>query len=126
MQKQTKTKKSSNQAVERNVEALERLLAELNLQCNVRDPVVLSKLQNLTMFVVKSLLSTLNQTFYSTEPRRTVMSPSIRMTEDEIRVKRQTIAHEWIQSFNNSRLHDEFTGRKKQRLIGRDFTAEYM
>uniref|UniRef100_A0AC35GSM5 Spaetzle domain-containing protein n=1 Tax=Panagrolaimus sp. PS1159 TaxID=55785 RepID=A0AC35GSM5_9BILA len=101
-EKQTKSKKSSNQAVERNVEALERLLAELNLQCNVRNPAVLSKLQNLTI----------------TEPRRTVMSPSIRMTEDEIRVKRHTVANEWIQSFNSSRLNDDFMGRKKQRLIG--------
>uniref|UniRef100_A0A914YGL4 Spaetzle domain-containing protein n=1 Tax=Panagrolaimus superbus TaxID=310955 RepID=A0A914YGL4_9BILA len=46
------------------------------------------------------------------------MSPSIRMTEDEIRVKRHTVANEWIQSFNNSRLNDDFMGRKKQRLIG--------
>lgn len=40
------------------------------------------------------------------------------MTEDEIRVKRHAGTKEWIRSFNNSRLHDDFIGKRKQKLIG--------
>uniref|UniRef100_A0AC34Q605 Spaetzle domain-containing protein n=1 Tax=Panagrolaimus sp. JU765 TaxID=591449 RepID=A0AC34Q605_9BILA len=101
-EKQSQSKKNSEQAVERNAEALERLFSELGLHCNVRSPAVLSKLHNLT----------------TAEPRRTIMSPSIRMTEEEIRTKRQAGTAEWIKSFNNSRLQDEFIGKKKQKLIG--------
>lgn len=51
------------------------------------------------------------------------MSPSIRMTEEEIRTKRQAGTAEWIKSFNNSRLQDEFIGKKKQKLIGKFFAT---
>uniref|UniRef100_A0A914S5Z7 Uncharacterized protein n=1 Tax=Parascaris equorum TaxID=6256 RepID=A0A914S5Z7_PAREQ len=46
--RQMKSRTSSAETVERNVEALERILAELNLQCDVRSPAVISRIQNLT------------------------------------------------------------------------------
>lgn len=48
LQRQMKSRTSSAETVERNVEALERILAELNLQCDVRSPAVISRIQNLT------------------------------------------------------------------------------
>ncbi|KAH7732341.1 Protein F39D8.3 b [Aphelenchoides avenae] len=47
-ERQVKSKKSSKQAVWRNVEALEKILSELNLKCDVRTPEVVSKIGNLT------------------------------------------------------------------------------
>jgi hypothetical protein len=35
------------------------------------------------------------------------MSPSIRMSEDDVRSKRQTLADDLVRSFNNSRLKDD-------------------
>jgi len=48
-ERQVKSEKSSKQAVQRNVMALERLLQELNLQCDIRTPEVISRISNLTM-----------------------------------------------------------------------------
>jgi hypothetical protein len=47
-----KTQKSNKAAVQRNVEALERILTELNLNCDVHAPEVLSRLSNLTLLVI--------------------------------------------------------------------------
>lgn len=105
-ERQMKSRTSSAETVERNVEALERILAELNLQCDVRSPAVISRIQNLT----------------SGEPRRSVVSPSIRMTESELRSKRET-AENLFDSFAASRRadaepRDEVFTQKRQKLIG--------
>ncbi|TMS36984.1 hypothetical protein L596_004021 [Steinernema carpocapsae] len=93
---QFKSRGSNEQSLARNVEALENILGELNLYCNVRQPTVISRLQNLTI----------------SEPRRSVQSPSIRMSEEELRVKRSALADEL--------LHDTIKNAmpKKQKIIG--------
>lgn len=48
LQRQSKTRPSVEETMERNVEALERILSELNIECDVRSPSVISRLQNLT------------------------------------------------------------------------------
>ncbi|KAI6177198.1 hypothetical protein M3Y97_00881000 [Aphelenchoides bicaudatus] len=103
-ERQIKSHKSSKQAVQRNAEALERILAELNLHCDVRTPDVLSRLSNLTL----------------SEPRRTVMSPSIRMSEEEVRFKRNVLADDLLRSFNSSRSKDDLPSQssKRQKMIG--------
>ncbi|KAI6188072.1 hypothetical protein M3Y98_00314200 [Aphelenchoides besseyi] len=102
-QRQVKSQKSNKQAVQRNVEALERILAELNLRCDVRSPDVISRLGNLTF----------------AEPRRTISSPSLRMTDAEVRFKRHILADDLLRSFDNSRRSDEPTSApKRQKLIG--------
>ncbi|VDM37365.1 unnamed protein product [Toxocara canis] len=105
-QRQMKSRASSEETVERNVEALERILAELNLRCDVRSPTVIARLQNLT----------------SGEPRRSIVSPSIRVTESELRSKRET-AESLMGSFRASRRadaepHEESFSQKRQKLIG--------
>uniref|UniRef100_A0A915CYB5 Sarcosine oxidasee (formaldehyde-forming) n=1 Tax=Ditylenchus dipsaci TaxID=166011 RepID=A0A915CYB5_9BILA len=100
-ERQAKSRKSSQQAFQRNVEALERLLDELNLQCNVTSPDVVARISNLTMM----------------EPRRSILSPSIRLTDDEIRRKRH-IAEDLVHSFNSSKRRDDLFGFKKQKVIG--------
>uniref|UniRef100_A0A1I7YAG6 Uncharacterized protein n=1 Tax=Steinernema glaseri TaxID=37863 RepID=A0A1I7YAG6_9BILA len=87
---------NKEQSLERNVEALEKLLAELNLHCDVRQPSVIYKLQNMTI----------------SEPRRTVQSPSIRLSEEEVRVKRSALADELLHSTIKSSMP------KKQKMIG--------
>lgn len=47
-ERQSKTRLSVEETMERNVEALERILSELNIECDVRSPSVISRLQNLT------------------------------------------------------------------------------
>ncbi|KAI6235497.1 hypothetical protein M3Y95_00057800 [Aphelenchoides besseyi] len=102
-ERQVKSQKSNKQAVQRNVEALERILAELNLRCDVRSPDVISRLGNLTF----------------AEPRRTISSPSLRMTDAEVRFKRHVLADDLLRSFDNSRRSDEVPGApKRQKLIG--------
>ncbi|KAL3101930.1 hypothetical protein niasHS_003339 [Heterodera schachtii] len=71
-ERQSKAPKSSDQAVKRNVEALERLLSELNLRCDVRSPEVLSRLSNLTM----------------NESKRSIISPSLRQQKDQFQLMR--------------------------------------
>ncbi|KAI1731343.1 hypothetical protein Ddc_00150 [Ditylenchus destructor] len=100
-ERQAKSRKSSQQAFQRNVEALERLLEELNLQCNVTAPDVVEKISNLTLV----------------EPRRSIVSPSIRHTDEEIRRKRN-IAEDLVHSFNSSKRRDDVFGFKKQKVIG--------
>ncbi|KAI1718196.1 hypothetical protein DdX_06615 [Ditylenchus destructor] len=100
-ERQAKSRKSSQQAFQRNVEALERLLEELNLQCNVTAPDVVEKISNLTLV----------------EPRRSIVSPSIRLTDEELRRKRN-IAEDLVHSFNSSRRRDDVFGFKKQKVIG--------
>ncbi|KHN76070.1 hypothetical protein Tcan_14123 [Toxocara canis] len=105
-ERQMKSRASSEETVERNVEALERILAELNLRCDVRSPTVIARLQNLT----------------SGEPRRSIVSPSIRVTESELRSKRET-AESLMGSFRASRRadaepHEESFSQKRQKLIG--------
>uniref|UniRef100_A0A914NA41 Uncharacterized protein n=1 Tax=Meloidogyne incognita TaxID=6306 RepID=A0A914NA41_MELIC len=47
-EKQIKTQKSGEQAIKRNIEALEKLLGELKLHCNIRTPEALSRFGNIT------------------------------------------------------------------------------
>ncbi|KAK0397426.1 hypothetical protein QR680_002122 [Steinernema hermaphroditum] len=93
---QTKAKETSEQSLTRNVEALEKILGELNLHCNVRQPSVISRLKNMTI----------------SEPRRSVLSPSIRMSEEELRVKRSALADELLHSTIKNSMP------KKQKIIG--------
>ncbi|VDK47041.1 unnamed protein product [Anisakis simplex] len=96
-ERQMKSHASSEETVERNIEALERILAELNLQCDVRSPSVISRIQNITLG----------------EPRRSVVSPSIRMTESELRSKRE-VAKSLIDSFEASRQADAAATTQQQ------------
>ncbi|CAD5221092.1 unnamed protein product [Bursaphelenchus xylophilus] len=101
-ERQVRAQTSNQQAVERNVLALERILSELNLKCQVRSPEVLSKISNLTIF----------------EPRRTVMSPSLRMNNEEItRFKRSSVADDLLKTFNKSRSQDTISD-SHQKLVG--------
>lgn len=105
-EKQLKTRPSSEETTERNVEALERIFEELDLHCDVRSPSVVSRLRNLT----------------SSEPRRTVVSPSIRISDTELRSKRQT-AEGLVQSLQKARAADaevreDVLSQKRQKLIG--------
>uniref|UniRef100_A0A183CCF7 Spaetzle domain-containing protein n=1 Tax=Globodera pallida TaxID=36090 RepID=A0A183CCF7_GLOPA len=109
-ERQSKPPKSNDQAVKRNVEALERLLSELNLRCDVRSPEVLSRLGNLTM----------------NESKRSIISPSLRHQQKEdqlLRHKRNSVLAEQL-VHQRLRAYDEPPGRtvrtrsKKQKIIG--------
>ncbi|VDN00752.1 unnamed protein product [Thelazia callipaeda] len=106
-ERQSKIRPSAEETTERNVEALERILSELNVKCDLRSPSVISRLQNLT----------------SIESRRTIISPSIRTMDSElVRNKRET-AERVIDSLIASGAVDPFskthsTIRKRQKLIG--------
>ncbi|CAJ0583458.1 unnamed protein product, partial [Mesorhabditis spiculigera] len=63
-QLQWKNRSSAKEVVERNVEALARIVHELNATCDLRVPHVRDKIANLTLV----------------EPRRTILSPALRMT----------------------------------------------
>ncbi|CAD5214850.1 unnamed protein product [Bursaphelenchus okinawaensis] len=99
--RQAKAQTSNQQAVERNILALERILSELNLKCQVRSPEVLSKISNLTVF----------------EPRRTVVSPSLRMNDEEITRFKRNSADDLLKTFNLSRSQDS-TDENHQKLVG--------
>ncbi|KAK6111630.1 hypothetical protein QQG55_44425 [Brugia pahangi] len=106
-ERQSKTRLSVEETMERNVEALERILSELNIECDVRSPSVISRLQNLT----------------STESRRTVISPSIRMMDSELERNKRGAAESVIDSLIASGVVDAHTRgdlimRKRQKLIG--------
>ncbi|OZC10656.1 hypothetical protein X798_02405 [Onchocerca flexuosa] len=106
-ERESKTRLSVEETVERNVEALERILSELNIECDVRSPSVISRLQNLT----------------STESRRTVISPSIRMMDSELERNKRGTAESVIDSLIASGAVDAHTRgdlimRKRQKLIG--------
>ncbi|MCP9265351.1 hypothetical protein DINM_020626 [Dirofilaria immitis] len=105
--RQSKTRLSAEETMERNVEALERILSELNIECDVRSPSVISRLQNLT----------------STESRRTVISPSIRMTDSELERNKRGTAESVIDSLIasgsvNAHTRGDPIMRKRQKLIG--------
>uniref|UniRef100_A0AAF5PJ75 Spaetzle domain-containing protein n=1 Tax=Wuchereria bancrofti TaxID=6293 RepID=A0AAF5PJ75_WUCBA len=105
-ERQSKTRLSVEETMERNVEALERILSELNIECDVRSPSVISRLQNLT----------------STESRRTVISPSIRMMDSELERNKRGTTESVIDSLITSGAVDAHTKgdlimRKRQKLI---------
>ncbi|KAL3983257.1 hypothetical protein ACH3XW_50440 [Acanthocheilonema viteae] len=106
-ERQSKTRPSVEETMERNVEALEQILSELNIECDVRSPSVISRLKNLT----------------STESRRTVISPSIRMMDSELERNKRGTAESVIDSLIASGAVDAYTRgdlimRKRQKLIG--------
>uniref|UniRef100_A0AC35U7X8 Spaetzle domain-containing protein n=1 Tax=Rhabditophanes sp. KR3021 TaxID=114890 RepID=A0AC35U7X8_9BILA len=104
---------NSEQTVMRNVEALEKILLELDLKCDVRQPEVISKLQNLTIH----------------PPRRSVASPTIRMNKEEIRSKRSASLMDTniLKAFNQSRLRDNFDPNysKGQKIIGEVYIVPF-
>ncbi|KAL3983256.1 hypothetical protein ACH3XW_50440 [Acanthocheilonema viteae] len=110
-ERQSKTRPSVEETMERNVEALEQILSELNIECDVRSPSVISRLKNLTSNV------------YRTESRRTVISPSIRMMDSELERNKRGTAESVIDSLIASGAVDAYTRgdlimRKRQKLIG--------
>lgn len=68
-QRDVSTRKDTNAAVEKNLNALERILRELDVHCDVRSPEVIAKLYNLT-----TTDSSQSEDF----ARRSVASPSMR------------------------------------------------
>ncbi|PAV70453.1 hypothetical protein WR25_18948 [Diploscapter pachys] len=109
-QPQSRNKQQTEEVVERNVEALANLMKELNVSCDVKTPAIRARLQNITF----------------SEPRRSILSPSIR------RMKRMDEVEEifaWLNSTdfshtNFDRLHDQpltvedDRNAPRQKLIG--------
>ncbi|VDM54465.1 unnamed protein product [Angiostrongylus costaricensis] len=113
-QRQPPRNRQREEVVSRNVEALASLLRELNVTCDVRSPFVLQKLHN-TIFA---------------EPRRTILSPSLR------RSKRMDEVDEILRLLNNTVdwpardkdqpliLEDEILA-PRQKLIGKSHIVPF-
>ncbi|KAL7076201.1 hypothetical protein ACQ4LE_004878 [Meloidogyne hapla] len=103
-ERQIKPQKSGEQAIKRNIEALEKLLGELKLHCNVRTPEALSRLSNITL----------------KNPKHSIISPSMRggYWDDDINVlmmrqKRNTIFAENLFNSSNNNLKNKKFRRKR-------------
>nr|CAD2200896.1 unnamed protein product [Meloidogyne enterolobii] len=107
-EKQIKTQKSGEQAIKRNIEALEKLLEELKLHCNIRTPEALSRFGNITL----------------ANPKHSIISPSMRggyweEGEENImmtRQKRNTIFAQNLfnsSSFSERRKRSDFKNKKQ-------------
>uniref|UniRef100_A0A0N4ZHS4 SET domain-containing protein n=1 Tax=Parastrongyloides trichosuri TaxID=131310 RepID=A0A0N4ZHS4_PARTI len=103
---------NSEQTVKRNIEALERILMELDLKCDVRQPEVISKLKNLSIHT----------------PRRTVSSPTIRASKDNIRSKRNTfIEEDLLEALNKTHHKQNFDHIKNKgpKIIGEVYIVPF-
>nr|CAD2146791.1 unnamed protein product [Meloidogyne enterolobii] len=105
-EKQIKTQKSGEQAIKRNIEALEKLLGELKLHCNIRTPEALSRFGNITL----------------ANPKHSIISPSMRggyweEGEENImmtRQKRNTLfAQNLFNSSSERRKRSDFKNKKQ-------------
>ncbi|CEF71250.1 Hypothetical protein SRAE_X000057700 [Strongyloides ratti] len=103
---------NSEQTVKRNIEALERILMELDLKCDIRQPEVIAKLKNLSIHT----------------PRRTVSSPSLRMDKEKIRSKRRAFVDDnFLQSFNQTNHNENFNLNisKGPKIIGEVYIVPF-
>ncbi|KJH43389.1 hypothetical protein DICVIV_10595 [Dictyocaulus viviparus] len=113
-QRQPPRYRQREEAVSRNVEALASLLKELNVTCDIRSPFALQKLQNTIL----------------AEPRRTVLSPSLRRTKrmdgvDKIlRLLNSTIDSSVRFRDQPNMLEDE-TLTPRQKLIGKSHIVPF-
>ncbi|CAB3399315.1 unnamed protein product [Caenorhabditis bovis] len=90
----SKNKPKTDQVIERNVAALEKLMRELNVSCDIRSSDLRQKLQNVTF----------------AEPRRTILSPSLR------RHKRMDSVNEFLRILNVTVPDENFSFHYDQPL----------
>uniref|UniRef100_A0A0K0EV31 Spaetzle domain-containing protein n=1 Tax=Strongyloides venezuelensis TaxID=75913 RepID=A0A0K0EV31_STRVS len=103
---------NSEQTIKRNIEALERILMELDLKCDVRQPKVIDKIKKLSIHT----------------PRRTVSSPSIRIANEKIRSKRRAFVDDnLLHAINQSHNENKFNINEKKgpKIIGEVYIVPF-